>query len=199
MVHRFRRATAAAAVTAVAALGLLPMTQASAATVRSAAPRTTVAKGHMVGVLYNWDHGIPARVKRGSTITLSFWYRQTSPEVMAVGGYGMGLWNSGDWTMKGLTVTWLDPLTRHWEKPTYVDSNHLPEFDLPQQASKVLVEPNAVSHIDVRVTFNSNARLGAWRAVGGISWYSLLGRNGQPTNDWLQPAFEPTTTFTLTR
>lgn len=199
MVHRFRRATAAAAVTAAAALGLLPMTQASAAPAQTAAPRTAVAKGHMVGVLYNWDHGIPAKVKRGSTITVSFWYRQTSHEVMAVGGYGMGLWNSGNWTMKGVTVTWLDPLTHRWEKPTYIDPNHLPEFDLPQQAGKVLVKPGTVGHTSVRVTFNGNARLGAWRAVGGISWYSLLGSNGQMTNDWLRPEFQPTTNFTLTR
>ena len=199
MGNRIRRAAVSAAA-AIAALGLVATAapQAGAA----AAPQRATA-GRQIGTWWAWEN-IPKTVHRGSTLTITYWYKENTSEWVAPLSWGMGLQrnatptHAGTWTTTGVVVTWLDPATGRWEKPTIDKANHLFEFISPDGHWAPKLAPNQFGHITVRIAFTSAAPLGQWREEGGIASYQLYNRSGQPTSDWLMP-YQVLRPFTLVR
>ncbi|WP_037603636.1 hypothetical protein [Streptacidiphilus rugosus] len=198
---RIRRAAVSAAA-AFAALGLVTATapQAGAA---AAAPQASKNAGRMIGTMWAWE-AVPKTVHRGSTLTLTYWYKENTSEWMAPLSWGMGLQRDatpthyGTWTTSGVVVTWLDPATGRWEKPTLDNANHVFEFVSPAGHWAPRLAPNQFGHLTVRITFTAAAHLGLWRECGGIASYQLYDRYGHPTNDWLMP-YQVLRPFTLVR
>jgi hypothetical protein len=200
---RIRRLAVSAAA-ATAALGLVAAAapQAGAVPRAAAAAASTphTAAGHMIGSLWSWE-GVPKTVRRGSTLTITYWYKESTKESMTPLAWGMGLQRHGastTWTTSGVVVSWLDPATGRWEKPAVDNVDHVFAFAPPAGHLAPRLAPNQYGHITVRITFTKAAHLGLWGETGGVAGYQLYDRFGRPTADWLMlhPTLRP---FTLVR
>jgi hypothetical protein len=167
---------AAAAITAAAALISVPVFSGSA-------HATTYA-----GTLHRgWTTGVPTMVHRGRTITVELWFKQTSPYVLNVGGYGVDLWNPAGvnkWgsSAPGVTVTWLDPYTKKWSPSTLKLDKGSEQLYTPDGPS--LKVPSGVwNHIYAHITFAKTAQLGRWtfQADAPQNW-ELTTRSGGGTS-----------------
>ncbi|MFC1431401.1 hypothetical protein ACEZDB_12175 [Streptacidiphilus sp. N1-3] len=188
MKNRRKHAALAAAVTLSALAGTT-----------AAAPARTHATGpHAVGTVRTTQYGVPRTLKRGGTITLSIWYRQNSRYTMEVYGYDLGLWNfaaPGFGQLKGITTTFLDPVTGKWEKPRYADPNGSIVFEVPLNRPGFMLKPNALGHVLMRITFGKTAHLGTWHQDAYPASYSLVNSKNADDPDYLDI---PSKNFTFT-
>ncbi|MBC3840573.1 hypothetical protein GXW82_10835 [Streptacidiphilus sp. 4-A2] len=144
---------------------------------------------------------MPHTAKQGQTINMVMWYHQNSGLRMVLDGACLSMWNfsaPGTRQNKGVTVSWLSPVTHKWVPSTSVDDNGTWELDLSQTPT-VIVASNYWAHIDVRITFSRSSYTGTWHVgpepAGGSTY---LAKNGS----WLfLPTYDqsPQYTFSLNR
>jgi hypothetical protein len=149
---------------------------------------TAQAAGYSpVGALQIGVHGIPAKVNRGTTITMVIWYRQTSKDNaypvldgLAVGTAANGTVNRA---ARGFTVSLQSPVTHRWEKMAYNGA-----FQDYEATSGVTfkVTPGYWEHLNVRLTLAANAPEGLVQIVPlPMEGLDLLGSKGQSVDGYL--------------
>jgi hypothetical protein len=142
----------------------------SAAVSAAAHTRAPALDPGQVGSIRISEVGLPSTVRIGQTVSVNVWFEQNSRDLFEIGGYGTGVWSPYYPNGKGLTVSYLSPVTNRWENsPEGADGS----FDFaPERA--VYVRPNTWAVIKLRITFTSRARLGAWYLSPGGFSYSLV-------------------------
>jgi hypothetical protein len=178
MVGKLGWAAVVSAVAVGVAVSLPAQAEASTAT-HTPAPASAGTAPHAIGHEISWTHGIPSTAKRGQTITFTLWCNQNSPDRMEVWDYDLSvgnLANPGMGQLKGLTLSFLNPLTDRWQKPAYADQNGTLEFELGGRG--VILPPKWSGHVDMRITFGASARLGTWTIDPAAGSYTLINAHG---------------------
>ncbi|WP_370146013.1 hypothetical protein [Streptacidiphilus sp. EB129] len=157
----------------VAAVGLLAGLGAGAGTA-AAATHAAGAQPRDIGSLYEAINGVPAHVKRGTSITVTMWYMERSPDSIQVLDDGISLSRTG-----GVRVDWLDPVTNKWEPTSGSWGNGSYYLQIPSK-SRLVYRPGFWAHVSVRITFTKSARLGAYYLFPNAPYgYSMLAKSGR--------------------
>jgi len=172
------------AVLAVAA-GLFAVLPGTVGTAQAAAP-------HAVGTEYESMKGVPSTLKRGSTIAVTLWYMQRSPDTMLVLDEDVDVWGPGDHNA-GVSVSWLNPATNRWQASSSSTAYGDHFLALPQRP-QLRYRSGFWAHVDARITFSASARTGSWQIYDNSpQGYSLYTSKGVDAD----PAFLNTTAPTL--
>jgi hypothetical protein len=123
-----------------------------------------------------WVNGLPQAVSRDRTIDTTVWYRQQSPDRLAVYGFLLHIQNAASpvtSTPWGVSVSWFDPLTNSWTRSASTAEGWF-ELQLPQ-STPVWVRSGFFAHVQARITFSSKARLGSWHVTPYLAEWRLVG------------------------
>jgi hypothetical protein len=111
-------------------------------------------------------HGVPRALKEGQTIDLTIWYRQNSGDVMSPEVFSLAMRNAAAPASKqtrGVTVSWLSPLTNSWQQAPWVADTGLWGWGPPSLNGPQIEVPSEYwAHIDARITFSRSAYTGVW-------------------------------------
>jgi hypothetical protein len=129
----------------------------------------------------SWITGLPAHVRRGSTVTFTLWYRvdHTHQSFLPV-LYGMGTENSGAWgagQYRGVSFQFYDVMTHRWEGPM-PGGRQDPNFQIGGNHGGRLVGPGALGHVTFRMHVGRNAYLGHWRIAGSVTGILMPSEDG---------------------
>ncbi|MEY9870653.1 hypothetical protein ABH931_000107 [Streptacidiphilus sp. MAP12-33] len=157
--------------------------------------------GHIVAspprpVTESWITGLPARVRRGSTVTFTLWYRSEHTRQSLVPLlYGTDIQNSGPWgagQYRGMSFQFYDVATRRWERPVPSSAGADQNYGIAGNHGGTLVGPGALGHVTFRLHVGGNAYLGHWRIAGSVT--GALMPSGNPAD-----GLADITRFTITR
>ncbi|TDU05011.1 hypothetical protein EDD99_3496 [Streptomyces sp. 846.5] len=146
-----------------AATGLLALLPGGLAVAQTRTVHATAKPLPVVGTLQVGCNGFPRTVKRGSTINVTMWYRQVSPDELTPTDFGLLLWSSKSGTpgapQRGVSVSWQDPQTGRW----VASNGSYSPGDFEYYPAGVQQWPSGYwAHQYVRITFAGTADLGGW-------------------------------------
>lgn len=120
-------------------------------------------------------------MKRGGTINVVIWYKQTSKDLMLVGAFDVGV-GGPRISDRDFTVSWLNPWTGRWQAGTNLGDDNS-RLDVPPGRADLVVKPGYIAHVDLRITFSRNAPTGAVSIIPqGIGFYQLFTSSGRIDN-----------------
>ncbi|MEZ0095729.1 hypothetical protein [Streptacidiphilus sp. EB129] len=145
-------------------------------------PRGVSGNPKRIGTFYTNTQWVPRTVRAGSTVYIRTWYMERSKDTLVAQDFGLDLWNRAT-PIRGVSVSWLNPLTHRWQASTYTDHHGYFALGLQKEPTLLAVAPGRWAHIDVRITFSKSAYKGTWHIMPEpASGYGL--RNSAGTFDW---------------
>ncbi|QMU79583.1 hypothetical protein GXW83_31630 [Streptacidiphilus sp. PB12-B1b] len=156
---------------AAALLGFVPGGTATASAASAPGP---------VGALYSSTVGVPGSVRAGTTVSLHTWYMERSRYSMAATDFLVSVWSGQTASEKGLSVSWLNPLTHRWQavgRTGYSDFG----LSLDSAPTHLTLAPGRWARIDFRITFGASTRPGTWHVEPNVpNGFVLLDAYGRP-------------------
>ena len=145
----------------------------------TAQPSSTSSKLYQ---LYTNTYGIPKSVKAGTTFYADAWYMQDSPVWTSVTMYELLAWSKSAPTDRGLTVSWLNPLTHHWQASTLASWE---ESRLTLPGLGFSMAPHRWYKVQFKITVGKAVRSGTWHLSSQVN--GIMGPNGTqaPDMQWL--------------
>jgi hypothetical protein len=153
---------------------------------------------HIVGTEHSYIKGMPAVVKRGTTVNLTVWYRENSPD--SVIPYDHFVFLSADLqrhsATRGVTVSLQDSVTGKWSVLRSGTGQNDGQY-WPLAHPQVL-HPGFFAHLNLRISFSKAAYVGHWQlSTMPIYAYTLLNSHGVGINDAFLKTIDQAVAFTV--
>ena len=106
---------------------------------------------------------MPTTVKRGATVDLTLWYKQSSPDTLIV-AQGLQLQDGSrsiNSELPGVSVQWRDPATGRWYQRNHNQGDG-GFFEQPGWPNEEKATPNTWGHLYLRITFGPSTGTGTW-------------------------------------
>jgi hypothetical protein len=165
---------------------------AEAATGRAAAFPT-------VGKMYTWVPNLPKAVWAGGrALKFTIDTKQTSRDVVDA-GFFVGMFNVGNNAAandetRGVTVRWLNPQTKRWQKAYDIQRNG--GWSIGPRAG-LRITHDEVLQLRVKIWFGTSAWPGQWQLEAIVDWYSVYTKAGKNIPATLSTPNNPQYLFTV--
>ena len=121
-----------------------------------------------------FNPAMPTTVRHGSTVDLTLWFKQTSPDALLL-TQSLQLQDGSRPTsthLPSVSVQWRDPVTGRW---CHENQEAGGLFEQPNWMTAVKTVPNTWNHLYMKITFGPSTPVGTWHlaldpAIGVIAF-----------------------------